>query len=85
MFFMKNKENLILKLARKCGENSIGRCFGRFNHLRFQQSLKKKSRRVHLYINSWRVRAKGPIKCLDFFFLPKIEKNNKISIISFVK
>mgnify|MGYP002535073672 CR=1 FL=1 len=85
MFFMKNKENLILKLARKCGENSIGRCFGWFNQPKVPAKLKEKSRRVHLYINSWRVRAKGPIKCLDFFFLPKIEKNNKISIISFVK
>lgn len=52
MFFMKNKENLILKLARKCGENSIGRCFGWFNQPKVPAKLKEKSRRVHLYINS---------------------------------
>ncbi len=42
MFFMKNKENLILKLARKCGENSIGRCFGWFNQPKVPAKLKEK-------------------------------------------
>lgn len=42
MFFMKNKENLILKLARKCGENSIGRCLGWFNQPKVPAKLKEK-------------------------------------------
>ena len=52
MFFMKNKENLILKLAENVAKIPLEDASDGLISLRYQQSLKKKSRRVHLYINS---------------------------------